>query len=65
MKKHLQPTSSSLRALRKKRLEEEDKDDPYRSDDNEHSGDDLDEDDVDTDVLPNLLAYQDGELMHA
>jgi hypothetical protein len=53
--------ASRLSTLR----EDDDDDDPYgpaSSDEDNTAG--IDEDEVDTDVLPTLLAYHDGELVH-
>lgn len=55
---------SVSRAPRHRTIKEDDEDDPYGSAD-EDGEDGLDEDDVDTDVLPTLLAYRDGDLVHS
>jgi hypothetical protein len=46
------------------RIKDQDENDPCGSDDGEYTGHDLDRDDVDTNVLPLLLAYRDGKLVH-
>ncbi|KAF5343572.1 hypothetical protein D9758_012976 [Tetrapyrgos nigripes] len=69
------PTSTIHRPLRRLREEDdEDEDelglpsnDRYRDDDDYEDGDDedrYDEDSVDTDMLPTMLVYRDGELVH-
>ncbi|EJD07777.1 uncharacterized protein FOMMEDRAFT_164656 [Fomitiporia mediterranea MF3/22] len=67
-------TRSNLRASRNRITEADDEDDPYAYDEKDNTSDafdevDEDEDynqdaDVDLDVLPTLLAYCDGELVH-
>jgi hypothetical protein len=55
--------SSTQRAPRHRIIKDDDDDDPYGSADKDEDLDKLD-DDVDVDVLPTLLAYRDGEVVH-
>ncbi|KAH6895007.1 thioredoxin-like protein [Coprinopsis sp. MPI-PUGE-AT-0042] len=56
-------TNSSTRTSRT--LAMIDEDDPYGSDeDREDEADAVNEDDIDLDMLPTMLVYQDGELVH-
>jgi len=64
-------SSSSSRAApqltRATRLREEDTDDPYDEkefDDEEEEEEEIYDDDVDLDMLPTMLVYRDGELVH-
>lgn len=56
-------TSKAPRPTRRlvNRDDDDDGEDPYRDDDDENSGD---ESNVDLDMLPTMLVYRDGELVH-
>lgn len=53
-------------ARRSKISRDDDEDDPYGDDEDDERSpvDDDDDDDVDLDVLPTMLVYRDGELVH-
>ena len=68
-----QATSSIRRPQRPSRIDEDDEDDPYAYEDDKGTSSDYkdeedayseDEDDVDTDMLPTLLVYRDGQLVY-
>lgn len=56
--------SSASSTMSKSRYQDKDGDDPY-GEEGEEEEDDIEEDyDIDLDVLPTMLVYRDGELIH-
>lgn len=60
---HKPKLRSTVISRPKRILERDDEDDPYGSEESEEENGDF-EDDVDLDVLPTLLVYLGGELVH-
>ena len=62
------PAARASVSARASRPSDDDEDDPYAygdgNDDVEGPGSDFEDDDVDLDVLPTMLVYRDGELVH-
>ncbi|KAG6862081.1 hypothetical protein C0995_007211 [Termitomyces sp. Mi166 len=56
-------SSASSKSSRLRYLDDDD-DDPYREDEEEEEENIEDDDNVDLDVLPTMLVYRDGELIH-
>lgn len=57
-------TSTSTISRSHRTIHEDDEDDPYGDGHDDEEEDDLDEDTVDLDMLPTMLVYRSGELVH-